>query len=118
MPSQNTPRYILAIVLGAGKAGDAILVFKIGIGLEGMIKKWSAGIKRIGQFADLCERSVVRFGHYALFHILAISLMTDTIPLHISSIVNKEEETMKMEWFVVLNFMAGVTRAIIVLGSH
>ena len=29
--------------------------------------------------------------------------MTDTIPLYIFSIVNKDVKTMKMEWFVVVN---------------
>jgi hypothetical protein len=90
-------------------------VFKIGIGLEGMIKKWSARIKQLGVFVDLCERFVARFGYFALFIIMAIPLMTDTVPLYIFSIANREGKTMKMEWFVVVNFIAGVTRAIIFL---
>jgi hypothetical protein len=46
---------------------------------------------------------------------MAIPLMTDTVPLYIFSIANREGKTMKMEWFVVVNFIAGVTRAIIFL---
>ena len=110
--SPHTPWYVLAIVLGAGKAVGSVLVFKIGMEIEGPVRRWSKRIKWFGKFIELCERFVARYGYYALYVLLSIPFMSDTAILYIFSITNKDGEAMQMKWFVVVNFLAGVTRAI------
>ncbi|MGD0817671.1 MAG: hypothetical protein ABR986_04655 [Methanomassiliicoccales archaeon] len=110
--SPHTPWYVLAVVLGAGKAVGSVLVFKIGVEIEGPVRRWSQRFKSFGKFIDLCERFVARFGYYALYLLLSIPFMSDTAVLYIFSIVNKDGEAMKLKWFAVVNFLAGITRAI------
>ncbi|MCJ7607694.1 MAG: hypothetical protein MUO94_07605, partial [Thermoplasmata archaeon] len=53
-------------------------------------------------------------GYPAMFAIMAIPFMVDTIPLYVFSVLNKEGELMTLKWFVLVNFLAGVTRAALV----
>jgi hypothetical protein len=110
--SPHTPWYVLAVVLGAGKAVGSILVFKIGVEIEGPVRRWSTRFKFFGKFIELCERFVARFGYYALYILLSIPFMSDTAVLYIFSITNKDGEALKMKWFALVNFLAGITRAI------
>ena len=110
--SPHTPWYVLAIILGMGKAVGSILVFRIGMEIEGPVRRWSQRFKFFGKFIELCERFVARFGYYALYVLLSIPFMSDTAVLYIFSITNKDGEALKMKWFALVNFLAGVTRAI------
>jgi membrane protein YqaA with SNARE-associated domain len=113
--SPHTPWYVLAIVLGSGKAVGSLLVFKIGMELEGSVRRWSERFKFFGKFINLCERFVARYGYYALYVLLSIPFMSDTAILYIFSIVNKDGEAMKLKWFALVNFLAGITRATILV---
>ena len=110
--SPHTPWFVLALVLGAGKAVGSILVFRIGVEIEGPIRRWSLRFRWFGKFIQLAERFVARFGYYALYVLLSIPFMSDTAVLYIFSITNKDGQAMKLKWFAVVNFLAGVTRAI------
>ena len=110
--SPHTPWFVLALVLGAGKAVGSMLVFRIGMEIEGPIRRWSHRFKWFGKFIELCERFVARFGYYALYVLLSIPFMSDTAVLYIFSITNKDGKAMEIKWFAVVNFLAGVTRAI------
>ena len=110
--SPHTPWYVLAIILGLGKAIGSLLVFRIGMEIEGPVRRWSQRFKFFGKFIDLCGRFVFRFGYYALYVLLSIPFMSDTAVLYIFSIVNKDGEAMELKWFSLVNFLAGVTRAI------
>jgi membrane protein DedA with SNARE-associated domain len=110
--SPHTPWYVLAIVLGAGKAVGSVLVFWIGMEIEGPVRRWSTRLKWFGKFIELCEKFVARYGYYALYVLLSIPFMSDTAVLYIFSITNKDGKAMKMKWFAMVNFLAGVTRAI------
>jgi membrane protein YqaA with SNARE-associated domain len=114
--SPVTPWYVLAVVLGAGKAVGSVIVFWIGLEIEGPIRKWSARIKWFGKFIELCERFVARYNYYALFILLCIPFMSDTAVLYVFSITNKDGKAMNMRWFAITNFVAGVVRACIFLG--
>ncbi len=110
--SPHTPWYVLAIVLGAGKAVGSVLVFRIGLEIEGPIRRWSQRFKFFGKFIGLCERFVARFNYYALYILLSIPGNSDTAMLYIFSITNKDGQALKMKWFALVNFLAGITRAI------
>jgi hypothetical protein len=110
--SPHTPWYVLAIVLGAGKAVGSVLVFKIGMEIEGPVRRWSARFKFFGKFIELCERFVARYRYYAIYILLSVPFMSDTAVLYIFSITNKDGEALKMKWFALVNFLAGITRAV------
>jgi uncharacterized membrane protein YdjX (TVP38/TMEM64 family) len=114
--SPNTPWYLLAIILGAGKAVGSVLVFRIGLEIEGPIRRWSKRFKFFGKLIDWCERFVIQYNYYALFVLLCIPFMSDTAVLYVFSITNKEGEALDMKWFALTNFMAGITRATIFMG--
>jgi len=46
--------------------------------------------------------------------IMAIPGMVDTIPLYVFSILNKEGKLMTLRGFVVVNILAGITRAALI----
>ena len=104
---------ILAVVMGLGKAVGSSCVFMIGVRIEDNVRQWT----RWGWFQKLLKRSTIlveRFGYIGLFIIMSIPIMTDTVPLYIFSLLNKEGKIFEMKWFVLANFFAGATRAFIV----
>jgi hypothetical protein len=60
------------------------------------------------------EKLVRKYGYPAMFVIMAIPGMIDTVPLYIFSILNKEGTLMTMRGFVLTNIAAGITRAAII----
>lgn len=104
---------ILAAVMGLGKAVGSSFVFQIGVKVENNVRQWA----RWEWFQKLLEKSTIlveKFGYIGLFVIMSIPIMTDTVPLYIFSLLNKEGKIFEMKWFVLSNFFAGVTRAFIV----
>ena len=62
---------------------------------------------------DKSESFVAKYNYYALYVILSIPLMLDTVPIYIFSLANKNGKALEVKWFAVTNFFAGVTRATI-----
>lgn len=60
------------------------------------------------------ESFVRRFGVLALYVIMSIPGMVDTIPLYLFSILNEEGTLMRFRDFVLANFLAGVNRAFVI----
>ena len=103
------PVAIRALVLGAGKGVGSLAVFALGMKLETFIRRWSK-YKWFRWFLEKSERFVAKYGYFALFILLSIPFMTDTIPLYLFSIFNKDGKAMNWKIFFVVNFLAGVTR--------
>jgi len=108
----SVPFWLKAIVLGAGKAVGSIGVFGLGLKIEPIIQKWSK-YRSFRWILEKSERFVEKYGYFALYIILSIPGMTDTIPIYIFSIFNKEGKAMEWRKFALVNFLAGVTRAAI-----
>jgi membrane protein DedA with SNARE-associated domain len=104
---------IKILILGAGKASGAYFVFFIGLKVDQSVKKMSTRFKRYGKFVEKMEKFVGKYGYYSLYIILSIPLMVDTVPLYLFSIYNEDEDGMNQKGFVIVNFLAGCTRAII-----
>ena len=104
---------IKILILGAGKASGAYFVFFIGLKVDQKVKKMSGRFKRYGKFVKKMEKFVGKYGYYSLYIILSIPLMVDTVPLYLFSIYNEDEDGMKQKGFVIVNFLAGCTRGII-----
>lgn len=107
------PFPVKALVMGLGKGVGALAVFYIGVTVEKSVMRYA----HWGWFKwllDHSERLVRRYGYYAMFGIMAIPGMVDTIPLYIFSILNKEGKLMDWRWFVIVNILAGITRAVLI----
>ena len=110
----SLPFIVIALAVGLGKGIGAIAVFFIGEKIEAAVLSFG----RWGWFKWLLEKSEVfvrRYGYYALFVIMSIPGMPDTIPLYIFSILNKEGKLLDVRWFFLVNVLAGVLRASIIL---
>ena len=77
-------------------------------------RKSEVGIPQWGWlrwFASKSEVLVRRFGVLAMYFIMSIPGMLDTIPLYVFSIINKEGTLMTLRDFAIANFLAGINRA-------
>lgn len=104
---------ILAGVMGLGKAVGSWAVFRVGLKLEDNIHSW----ERWRWLKWLMEKSVwvvTRLRYIGLYLILIIPGMTDTVPLYIFALMNKEGEVLEMNYFVMTNLLAGFARAVMV----
>ena len=111
---EKMPFIIPALALGLGKGVGAIAVFFIGAKVEQTVLQFG----KWGWFKWLLDKSegfVRRYGYFALFAILVIPFMLDTVPLYIFSVLNKEGKLMRLRWFALVNLLAGTTRASIIL---
>ena len=105
---------VKALVMGLGKSSGAVAVFFIGAKVEGAVERFS----RWGWFKWLLVKSeafVGRYGIFAMYLIMSIPGMVDTIPLYLFSIFNKRGTTIKLRDFALANFLAGITRAFLIL---
>ena len=60
------------------------------------------------------ERLIRKYGYPAMYVIMSIPGVPDTVPLYIFSILNKEGTLMTVRGFVLTNIAAGITRAAII----
>ena len=104
---------LISIVMGTAKALGSWIVFVIGIKVESLVAgymKW----KWFKKMMMATHRFCVKFGYLAMYFIMCIPLMTDTVPLYIFSILNKKGDVFELKWFVISNFWAGIARTLIV----
>jgi hypothetical protein len=64
--------------------------------------------------ATKSEVFVRRFGVLALYLIMSIPGMVDTVPLYIFALLNKEGTLMTLRAFAIANFLAGINRAFLI----
>lgn len=110
--SSATPVWITAIVLGLGKMTGAAIVFYLG----GRIGETITNLRRwrfFAWFLDKMHWFVAKTRYVGLYLILSTPLMLDTVPLYLFSLFN-EKGVMRMRYFALTNFLAGVTRATII----
>ena len=104
---------LIAIVMGLGKALGSWVVFVIGIKAEKLVEKYmSWGWFR--RMMEAVQSFCTQHGYFAMFLVMCIPLMTDTVPLYIFAILNKEGEVFERNWFVLTNLWAGISRTLLV----
>ncbi len=104
---------IVSVVMGLGKGVGSWMVFIIGEKIEDNIRVWFKW-KWFVSFTEFLTRFCERFGYVAIYLILSVPIVPDTIPLYIFSLLNKDGEVFEMKWFVQANFWAGLSRGLIV----
>ncbi len=105
--------FVLGLMMGLGKAVGSWVVFVIGVKIEDNIRVWFKW-KWFQKLTEALSRFCERFGYIAIYIVLSIPIMPDTIPLYIFSLLNKDGEVFEAKWFVFTNFWAGISRAMIV----
>jgi len=58
------------------------------------------------------ERTVLKLGYVGLYVVMSIPFMLDSIP-HYAFSLSDDGMDLKVGWFVLTNFLAGFTRAIL-----
>ena len=106
----------ISIALAAGKTVGAWLIFVFGIKVEDSIRWWSAKWRFAKWFVDKTEIFVQKTGYLGLYFLLSIPLMSDTIPIYLYSLFNKEGKSLERNIFLGANFFAAINRVAILAG--
>lgn len=104
---------VKALVMGLGKGAGAIAVFQIGARVEKVVERFS----RWGWFKWLLVKSeafVRRYGIFAMYIIMSVPGMVDTIPLYLFAVFNREGTLIRLRDFALANFLAGINRAFLI----
>lgn len=111
------PWYYLVLVLGAGKTVGAALVFPLGGRIGTEVERWIVRLPWAAKWYAWMQRQVGRFGYFALYALLAIPFMTDTLPVYAFAVANpaEGEDRMRAGGFLSVNFLAGITRGTLFL---
>jgi membrane protein YqaA with SNARE-associated domain len=104
---------LIAVVMGAGKAIGSWVVFIIGVRAEKLVNKYMSW-GWFQRFMRRVERFCTKYGYFAMFLVMCIPMMTDTVPLYIFSILNKDGEVFQRNWFVLTNLWAGISRTLLI----
>jgi membrane protein YqaA with SNARE-associated domain len=110
--SPNTSYLWLALIFGLGKMLGSVVVFYLGLGLGDRVRTWMESWQLTKWLIHGSEVVIDKLHYAGLYLILSIPIMPDTVPLYIFSVLN-EHEVFKVEYFAVINLMAGVTRAFV-----
>jgi hypothetical protein len=111
--SPETSIFVKGLILGTGKAVGSIIVFTLGDKVNNGLVSVMSRSRFTCKFMDLMQRFVARTRYYGLYAILSVPLMVDTVPLYLFSLFN-QKGLMRLRYFVLTNFLAGITRATIV----
>jgi hypothetical protein len=121
-----------AIDLGLGKSVGAAAVFYIPTGVRRLVHHIRSGQPDFPEpepsastplairwgwlrwLAEKSEKFTRRYGVIALYTIMSIPGMIDTVPLYVFSIINKDRSLIRLREFVLANFLAGINRAFII----
>ncbi|MDO9537456.1 MAG: hypothetical protein Q7J68_03960 [Thermoplasmata archaeon] len=104
---------LIAVVMGLGKALGAWIVFIIGMRAEKLINKYLSW-NWFQKFLRRVEKFCVKYGYFAMYLVMCVPMMTDTVPLYVFSILNKDGEVFERNWFVMTNLWAGISRTLLI----
>ncbi len=103
----------IAFALALGKTVGALLIFLLGVRVETTIRWWSERWRFAKWFVDKADLFVRKTGYLGLYLLLSIPLMSDTIPIYLYSLFNKEGKTLERNLFLTSNFFAALNRVAI-----
>lgn len=106
----------IALALAAGKTAGAWLIFYLGVRVESPIRWWSERWRFAKWFVEKAELFVQKTGYLGLYFLLSVPLMSDTIPIYLYSLFNKEGKSLERNLFLAANFFAAINRVAILAG--
>ncbi len=117
---------LLVLVASAGKAFGGALVFPLGRRIGSRLEREMARSPRAARVHGWVERLVGAYGYWALFGLLSVPFMTDSIPVYVFSILGPTDRSgapsaaaagsgrrvhgWRVGPFVAVNFAAAVVR--------
>ncbi len=104
---------LIAVALAAGKTVGAWLIFILGIRVENTIRWWSARWRFAKWFVEKADLFVQKTGYLGLYALLSVPLMSDTIPIYLYSLFNKEGKSLERNLYLASNFLAAINRVAI-----
>ena len=105
---------VKAAVMGLGKGTGALAVFFIGRKIDETVGQYAKRWRWYNWLLVKSEKLVRRYGYVAMYASMSVPGMVDTISLYLFSILNKEGQLMTLKYFVLVNILAGVTRAFLI----
>lgn len=99
--------------VASGKAVGAWLVFRLGVRVEGAMRRWAARAAWIERTFAALERFVRWTGVIGLYILLSIPLMPDTVPIYFYALFNEKGRAIAERQFIIGNFLAGISRVAI-----
>lgn len=105
----------LAVVMGLGKMVGAGAIFAIGLRVEDNIRIYAARYRIAGQIVGYVTRFVRATRWVGLLALLSIPFFPDTLPIYLYSLFNKQGQLIQFHTFLIVNFIAGITRGLIFL---
>ncbi len=103
----------VALAIAAGKTVGAWLIFALGLNVEGSVRKWSDHWRFAKWFVAKAEKFVAKTKYTGLYVLLSVPLMSDTIPIYLYSVFNKEGKALERNMFLIANFLAALNRVAI-----
>jgi len=105
----------VTIAVAAGKTLGAWLVFRLGVNVEGNLRKWSERIPLTERVVEKLVAFVRRTGTAGLYIILSIPLMPDTVTLYLYSMFNAEGQAIGQRMYLIANFLAALNRVALLI---
>lgn len=105
-----------SLAIAFGKTVGALLIFVLGLNVEGSVRKWSQRWRVAAWVVAKAEKFVGRTGYTGLYLLLSVPLMSDTIPIYVYSVFNAEGKALERNMFLIANFLAALNR-VAILGA-
>lgn len=111
------PLFLISI-LALGRGVGAFFIFEIG----GLIRKktstWAVEAFQVRKIITSLEGFIQRYGYYALFLLMSIPFMLDSVVLYLFSLLNRRRDTqvaLSRRWFIIITITASILRGTIIL---
>lgn len=111
------PLFLIGI-LALGRAVGAFFIFEIGGYIRKKTSTWAVEALQIRKIITILEGFIQRYGYYALFLLMSIPFMLDSVVLYLFSLLNKRKESqvvLARRWFITITIAASVLRGTIIL---
>jgi len=108
----------ITLALAAGKTVGAWLIFVLGVRVENTIRWWSEKWRFAKWFVEKADLFVQKTGYLGLYLLLSIPLMSDTIPIYLYSLFNKEGKSLERNLFLWANLFAAINRVAILVALY
>lgn len=111
------PLFLIGI-LALGRGVGAFFIFEIGGFIRNKTSSWAVEALHIRKLITFLEGFIQRYGYYALFVLMSIPLMLDSVVLYLFSLLNKRKDSkvaLSRRWFIIITLAASILRGTIIL---
>lgn len=109
---------LLIAILAIGRGVGAFLIFEIGGFIRNKTSTLGFQVLWLQKIITALEQFIQRYGYYALFLLMSIPLMLDSVVLYLFSLFNKRKDrqaALARRWFIAITIAASILRGTIIL---